>query len=586
MFIHSQIRVPFLEVEARAEKRDDSTSGTCSASNVIERTCVLGMSEPTTEAPIRRVETDGPADQYDHAISLIDTSESQTDLETTETQTPGPSWRTLASKESVRQQLARRKYAKWQQESYTGRVTEPAQEEEDAPRRPAISRNNSAEVLGNLPAREHDVSDLAQDPGVTEEERQHGHDKTRRKPKKKKEQDYEVDVLYENQRGAWFCGIPLFSHSSLLNFDPSPWITKDLKDSAVNITNAQVPDPSWIWAWKSWYVDMSYDVDEEGWQYSFSFSRQFVWHGSHPWFHSFVRRRRWLRKRVKRDMPGNEKAGTLSAAHRLNTDYFTIHSKRERSPASQANDGATKTARPDSYTTPASTDDTLRPPDDLSNVPNLLRALKLASVDRAKIEHVKQFVNQGGEEVAYLKDHIPEIMNYLVFQNSRRQLLGFLKQTADNAQTHLDEHDADDKPEGKAESRRIDNLLGAINATEKEIGGLEYWSDRQHVLKTNDDDEESQMPGRNLEKKAPVEIRGIPAAAEIAEPDDTKLPALLENDDHVKGKRKDVGDGDEKEAHTPMSSEPEGGPRLREDSIFIPEDDYDPDADIDELKAK
>lgn len=544
------------------------------------------MSEPTIEAPIERVETDGPADQYDHAIYLIDTSESQTDLETTETQNPGPSWRTLTSKDSVRQQLARRKYAKWREESYTGRGVEPLQEEGDALKRPAISRNNSAEILGKLAAREHDVTGFAQDPGVTEEERQHGHDKSRWKPKKEKEQGYEIDILYENQRGAWFCGIPLFSHSSLLNFDPSPWITKDLKDSAVNIMNAQVPDPSWVWAWKSWYVDMSYDVDEEGWQYSFSFSRQFVWHGSHPWFHSFVRRRRWLRKRVKRAMPGNEKAGTLSAAHKLNTDYFTIHSKRERSPASQANDGAANTARPDSYIMRKSKDDMQRPPDDLSNVPNMLRALKLDSVDRAKIEHVKQFVNQGGEEIAYLKDHIPEIMGYLVFQNSRRQLLSFLKRTADDAQSHRDEHDADDNPEGEAESRRIDNLLGAINATEKEIGGLEYWSDRQHVLKTDDFDEESSMPGHTLQEKPPTEIRGIPAAAEIAEPDDTKLPELLEDDDKGKGKRKHVSKDHGKETYTPMSSETEGGPRLGEDSVFIPDDDYDPDADIDQLKAK
>lgn len=547
------------------------------------------MSETTTVAPIGRVETDGPADQYDHAISLVDSTEPQTDLETTETQAAGPSWKTLArspTKELVRQQLARRKCAKWRQESFTGQGTEASQEDGNAPKRPTISRNHSAEVLGNLPAREHDMTDFAQEVGVTEEERQHGHDKSRRTPKKKKEQDYKIDVLYENQRGAWFCGIPLFSHSSLLNFDPSPWITKDLKDSAVNITNAQVPDPSWVWAWKSWYVDMSYDVDEEGWQYSFSFSKQFVWHGSHPWFHSFVRRRRWLRKRVKREIPGSEKAGTMADAHKLNTDYFTIHSKRDRSPASQVNDGVAKTARPDSYISRASKDDLLQPPEDMDNVPNLLKALKLDTVDRAKIEHVKQFVQQGGEEIAYLKDHIPEIMNYLVFQISRRQLLGFLKQTADDAQTHRDEHDADDKPEGKAESRRIDNLLGAIDATEKEIGGLEYWSDRLHVLKTNDEDEESSMPGRDLEKKPATEIRGIPAAAEIAEPNDTKLPTVLENDGKGKGKRKDTGSRDGGETFTAMSSEPPGGPRLGKDSVFIPDDSYDPDTDIDELKAK
>ena len=547
------------------------------------------MSDTETETPDRRVQTDGSLDQYDHDISLIDTTEPQSDLSLTETQTPGPSWRDLArnpTKESVRQQLARRKYAKWRQDSYTGKSTDPLQEDQDAPKRPAISRNNSTEILGNLPIREHDVADFAQDPGVTEEERQHGHDKTRRGPKKKKEQDYEIDVLYENQRGAWFCGIPLFSHSSLLNFDPSAWVSKDLTDSAVNITNAQLPDPSWIWAWKSWYVDMSYDVDEEGWQYSFSFSKQFVWHGSHPWFHSFVRRRRWLRKRVKREMPGQEKAWTMAAGHKLNTDYFTIHSKRERSPASQANDDAMKTARPDSYISVNSKRDLLDPPEDMKSVPNLLKALRLDSVDRAKIEHVKQFVQEGGDELAYLKDHIPVIMSFLVFQNSRRQLLGFLKQTADDAQAHRDEHAADDKAEGKAESRRIDSLLGAIASTEKEIGGLDYWSDRQHVLKTSDEDEESNIPGGDLDKALKTEIKGIPAAAEIAEPDDTKLPDVLETDEKGKGKSTDVGSEEVRQTFTSISEDP-GGPRLGRDSIFIPDDDgYDPDQDIDELRAK
>lgn len=543
-----------------------------------------GMSETVTETPVKRVQTDGPLDQYDHAISLIDTTEPRGELSPTGTQTSGPSWREIArnpTKESVRQQLARRKYAKWRDDSYTGKNPDSAQDERDAAKRPTISRNNSSEVLGNLPIREHDVADFAQDPGVTEEERLHGHDKSRRNPKKKEEQEYEIDVLYENQRGAWFCGIPLFSHASLLNFDPSAWVSKDLKDSAVNITDAQLPDPSWKWAWKSWYVDMNHDVDEEGWQYSFSFSRQFVWHGSHPWFHSFVRRRRWLRKRVKKHVSGYQKDGTMAAGHNLNTDYFTIHSRRERSPASQANDDATKTARHDSYISMSSKRDLLEPPEDMSSLPNLIRALRLDTIDRSKIEHVKQFVLQGGDELAYLKGNIPEIMAFLVFQNSRRQLLGFLKRTADEAQKHRDEHDADDRAEGEAESRRIDNLLAAIEATEREIGGLEYWSDRQHVLKTDDGDEESSMPRRDLGKAPAAEIRGIPAGAEIANPEDGKLPDVLEGG-KGKGKETDVT----REAFTSMSDVPPGGPRLAQDSLLIPDDDYNPDADIDELRAK
>ncbi len=550
----------------------------------------MSTSETATETSLTRAQTDGPLDKYDHAIALVDTTEPQTDLEQTDSQIPSPSWRQLArnpTKESVRQQLARRKYAKWSQESATDPNTDRSQEGQDVPTRPVISRNNSAEVLGKLPAREHDVADFGQDPGMTEEERQHGLDKTRRKPIRKKDQNYEVDVLYENQRGAWLCGIPLFSHSSLLNFDPSAWVSKDLKDSAVNITNAQVPDPSWVWAWKSWYVDMSYDVDEEGWQYSFSFSRQFVWHGSHPWFHSFVRRRRWLRKRVKRQLPGNEKASTITAAHNMNTDYFTIHSKRDRSPASQAHDSATKTARPDSYINVARRNDLLQPPEDLKSIANLLKALKLDTIDRAKIEHVKQFVRDGGEELAYLKDHIQDIMSFLVFQNSRRQLLAFMKQTADDAQAHRDEHDADDKPEGQAESHRLDNLLGAINATEKEIGGLEYWSDRKHILKTSDDGEDAEVPKQDRGKGPANDIRGIPAAAEVAQSDDMKLPTVLEDDEKGKGKEKEkyVGSGGTMDFKS-MNELPPNGPRLGDDSVFIPDEDHNADADTDEPRGK
>jgi hypothetical protein len=110
---------------------------------------------------------------------------------------------------------------------------------------------------------------------------------------------FEIDILYENQRGSFFFGLPMFSHNSLLNLDPAPWSNAVFKDSPVDVITAQVPNPSWAWAWNSWYVDMSGDVDEEGWSYSFAFSPKFSWHGTHVWFNSNVRRRRWLRKRVK-----------------------------------------------------------------------------------------------------------------------------------------------------------------------------------------------------------------------------------------------------------------------------------------------
>lgn len=68
-------------------------------------------------------------------------------------------------------------------------------------------------------------------------------------------------------------------------------------------------------------------------------------------------------------------------------------------------------------------------------------------------------------------------MSMLIFQNSRRQLLATLMDTFDAAKKHRDEHKAQDKPEGEAETRRINNLLKAVEAADVECKKLEYWSD-------------------------------------------------------------------------------------------------------------
>ena len=86
---------------------------------------------------------------------------------------------------------------------------------------------------------------------------------------------YEFDVLYENQRGLLVFGIPKFSPRTLFQWDPSPWTSSDGKRSAYNIANAQLPDPSWEWAYQEWFIDMTGDVYEAGWQYSGNFGRRF-----------------------------------------------------------------------------------------------------------------------------------------------------------------------------------------------------------------------------------------------------------------------------------------------------------------------
>jgi hypothetical protein len=203
--------------------------------------------------------------------------------------------------------------------------------------------------------------------------------------------DSHFDVLYENQRGWFVFGIPLFSSKALWNLrlDQSPWVDAKFKPSAVNITNAQVPDPSWVWEWKRWYADMSHDVDEEGWQYSLWF-RGAAWHGNHPWFHSFVRRRRWLRKRVKQRLPPKSKENR----ERLFGDTFSVGTTLAR--------GVASTTVPDS---PQDSGESSLD-EEVKDVPTLMRKLKNAAIDREKIIFINKFIDEGGEELYYLAEQV------------------------------------------------------------------------------------------------------------------------------------------------------------------------------------
>ena len=532
---------------------------------------------------------DGAPDPYDHEINLVDTTAPETPLEQTRTRADSPtgSWRRIGvgrvpTRSSVKTQLTKRKYAKYQESRYNKRST-------------SAEGSHEQPVSATLTNGVSEAVDFAD------------HDNARPKEHRKKQhhkQDYVIDVLYENQRGSFLFGIPLYSHSSLLNFDPGPWVGKDFKDSAVNITNAQVPDPSWEWAWKTWYVDMSYDVDEEGWQYSFSFGKTTAWHGTHPWFHSFVRRRRWLRKRIHHAMPqpGDLKVSNMSTAHRLTAEYFTIHPKRDRSRSPDS-------ARPQSYASVQPATEFEDPPSEITDIGTLLKSLRLAGIDRAKIDMVRRFVSGApADELSYLGPHISDIMSHLVFQNSRRQLLTFLKTSAEEARQQKDKgkQNADPSPSQSNgisdESERTETLLAAIDEADKEILGLEYWSDRKHVLQTTDPERETtqaiasifdapaSMPKEGMDPAG--DIRGISKDAEVGR-DGTKEVAEAAarsrarqtgSDDETvpipsaraKGKQPQrcgsiASDAISEEFGAQVSSPP----RLKADQVLIPDEDDD-----------
>jgi len=161
-------------------------------------------------------------------------------------------------------------------------------------------------------------------------------------------------------------------------------------------------------------VDMTSDVDEEGWEYSFSFSPAFAWHGNHVWFHSFVRRRRWLRKRVKLPQRGMNATGdpygstddgsVTRAGHGMNSDYFTIHSRGNRDSWRAGGSHKRKSALEGGSW--GGTDNESEHELEVKDVATLMRVVKTARLDREKIEAIMKFVEDGGDEVVYLAEKV------------------------------------------------------------------------------------------------------------------------------------------------------------------------------------
>ncbi|KAJ5683926.1 uncharacterized protein N7477_000271 [Penicillium maclennaniae] len=458
------------------------------------------------------------------------------------------------SRTSVQSQLAKRKFAKWQPDKLglSSTDTEISPSRESSRVRGSISGASSAAgpsalfFLNEDGARSGEAPEDASTADFASSQVLSQTDTSQSATLKQQTTNSEgpkarskLDVLYENQRGTFFFGIPLYSHSSLLNFDPGAWMTQDRRESAVNITNAQVPDPSWQWAWKTWYVDMSGDVDDQGWQYAFSFGSS-QWHGTHPWFHSFVRRRRWVRLRHKITETRRGRSD-YERSHMLNDDYFTIHSSRVTS-RSQSVAGLSRVESGFLSRVSTKMDEQVHL-EEIDDIPSLMHELKLASIDREKIEVLKKFVQNGAEELYYLNDRvscetltlfmsrcfsndggqIPEIMSLFLFQTSRWQFVTYLVGIAQQLSKEITESDDDN---GQAQ-RKKENLVRVIESARSHITGPEVFTDDQgesavdlldltpvsrHDTLLAKKAETTDDSSRVLKGK---EIKGIPKAAQV-----------------------------------------------------------------------
>jgi hypothetical protein len=108
------------------------------------------------------------------------------------------------------------------------------------------------------------------------------------------------------------------------------------------------------------------------------------------WFHSFVRRRRWLRKRIKQKLPPKTKENR----ERMFGETFSIGTTLARTFTTGTGLDSSQDSQQQSFD------------DEVKNVPTLMRKLKNAAIDREKIVFINKFIEEGGEELHYLAEQV------------------------------------------------------------------------------------------------------------------------------------------------------------------------------------
>ncbi|KAF9924018.1 hypothetical protein FBU30_005948 [Linnemannia zychae] len=236
------------------------------------------------------------------------------------------------------------------------------------------------------------------------------------------EGDFVYDFLYQHQRGAFFLGTPKFSSKSLLPVDPDEWTDQTSQTSAMDISDYELPDPNWEWVHKTWLVDMTGDVDEDGWEYAMTFHGS-PWHGNYEIFRSFARRRRWLRLRKRK---GKTLGKPSALPERTYPSLPTL---------SQSQLDATTILQQDS--TPYSTVDQKAGESIHTGIGNLslspspqrvdlYQSLKKSHSDREKLAHVAQYVVRYPGDFDDIEKRMDKYLNLFDYETSRREFISML----------------------------------------------------------------------------------------------------------------------------------------------------------------
>lgn len=115
--------------------------------------------------------------------------------------------------------------------------------------------------------------------------------------------------------------------------------------------------------------------------------------------------------------------------------------------------------------------------DDISDINALLKALRLARIDREKMEAVESFIVNGGQELYYLRERMHDVMKVFIFQASRRLLLSHLINIFNDAAEEVKKMTDEGKEPDPAKKQRLENLEEAVKHADDEVKKLEFWSD-------------------------------------------------------------------------------------------------------------
>jgi hypothetical protein len=211
-------------------------------------------------------------------------------------------------------------------------------------------------------------------------------------------------------------------------------------------------------------------VDEDGWEYSFAFHKKLSWHGP-KWWNSFVRRRAWIRKRVKTDQGYVREDPSM-----LNAEYFAVRPASVASQRSPSRAGSRRGSRVSAANSQVSDVEELEPPD-IEDAISLLWALRASRIDREKIEAIDNYLEHASDDFATLEREMHEIMSLFVFQASRRVLHSRLAQIHDQTLNSIDEGGSSEQLKRKAQ-----HLTAAIKHADEEVRRLEYWSDIKEMV--------------------------------------------------------------------------------------------------------